>query len=303
MLDVTNVTNPFPQESQLYFRVEERDIGWHNIKSGESVFIPEEKALVRAAAGGGRWLANVGRNYTVVRNSDLFPYVEEHFMKVLDPMYLQNVETIEHMAHGGRDCYREYRFNDLRCDIGDNVSDVAFRAIIGNSYGSKAVTLLSGAIDFFCTNGMIFGQADRKARKHTSGFHLQGIDKWISDSVEQYVSHGKRIVDYSNMPIDVGVADPLFEFLQEKGLLSDRMAAQMREQMHAEHEQRDHTSKHPSMWHLYSALTQWASHADVRNTGNDHEANTRINRTQHAERVIRAAEQYVRNDRELADAR
>ena len=138
-----------------------------------------------------------------------------------------------------------------------------------------------------------YERTEKQVRKHTSGLTLSGLDGWINDSLEQFVKHGKRIQRYVERDIDLTKEDALFEYLTSKGLLSAARARQAQYDMHQERNKRAGRDTRPTMWHLYSALTDWASHSDVRDTGNDHEANTRIQRTQHAERVIRAAEQFV----------
>lgn len=287
--------SPFPPLSdKLSFRVAERKLSWHNERTGENVGITKQKAIVREAAGGGTWLANVGENYKLLLNTDLFPHIEQHIADTMLPQYLRDVEVREHTSYNGRDCWREYVFPHLTCDL-HGEGDVAYRCIVGNSYGAKAVTLLSGAIDFFCTNGMVIGQSEKQARKHTSGLSIIGLDNWITDSIGQFASHAARIQKYAETYIDFTKQDGLFKYLVVKGLLSERRAKEACAGMYSECEKRTNTvgGTHASMWHLYSALTDWASHSDVRDTGNDHEANTRIQRQQHAERVIRAAEQFV----------
>lgn len=296
MLDTTNdntsYPNPFPPLSdKLSFRVAERPIGWFNERTREHVRITKQKAIVREAAGGGTWLSNVGENYKLVLNDDLFPYIEKHFIDHIEPKYLQNVTVNEHTSYNGRDCYREYVFNDMKCDV--RSGDVAYRAIVGNSYGSKSVTLLSGAIDFWCSNGMIVGQSEKQARKHTSGFQMTGITSWIDDSLRQFASHGARIRQYEDTVIDLTKEDGLFDYLIDKGLLSGQRANEARHAMHTERNKRAGRDTRPNMWHLYSALTDWATHSAVRDTGNDHEANTRIQRQQSVERVIRGAERFL----------
>jgi hypothetical protein len=296
MLDFTssdNCHNPFPQESELYFRVAERELGWKNERTSEYTGISKQKALIRAHAGGGVWLANVGENYKLIENKELFPHVEQHLTNVIDSKYLHDAQTVEHMSYNGRDCYREYRFPSLKCEM-HGQGNVAFRVIVGNSYGGKAVTLLAGAIDFFCTNGMLIGQSEKQARKHTSNLEVTGLDDWITDSVRQFAVHGERIGRYTQTPISELKEDALFDYLVDKSVLSARRADDLRIDMYAERNSRNGSDRErPTLWHLYSALTDWSSHSDVRDTGNDHEANTRIQRTQHAERVIRAADQFV----------
>lgn len=292
MLDYGNTcySNPFPQESKLYFRVVERPIGWLNQRSNEYTQIEKQKALIRAYAGGGTWLATVGENYKLVENCELFPHVEEHMTRVIKREYLEGVKTRESMSYLGRDCYREYIFPNLKMP---NDPDISFKLTISNSYGAKAVTCMYGAEDAFCSNGMIFGTAEKNARKHTSGLSLYGVEEWINGAVRQFTIHGKRIERYTATRIDLTREDGLFDYLVKKNLLSARRARETQHAMHREVDKRAPKQARPTLWHLYSALTDWATHSEVRDTGNDHEANTRIQRTQHAERVIVAADKWI----------
>lgn len=297
MLDISGDTshNPFPTESELYFPVVERENAWLD-RNGNPHRIGKQKSLIRMTADHRpQWLANVGENYKVVKNKELFPYMENEMTRVIDQQYLQDVTVNDKMALNGRDCYREYIFNQLKCaDFGRG--DVAFRIILGNSYGSKAVSMLFGAIDFWCDNGMIIGVKEKQTRKHTSGVTIAGFSGWVADAVNQFAKHGERIERYNDTMIDLTKEDGLFEYLSEKGILSDKMGRKMQVAMHTERNKRGGRDVRPSMWDLYSALTAWATHDDVRDTGNDHEANTRIQRSQHVERVISAADKWMTAD-------
>ena len=294
MLDFTDgnmsYPNPFPQDSELYFRVVERPIGWFNERTKEHVRITKQKALVRAAAGGGMWLANVGENYKLIENRDLFPHVEQHITHVIKPEHVAGVTVRDSMSYGGRDCYREYLFKNLTIP---NKPDVAFKLMVGNSYGAKAVQCMYGAEDGFCSNGMIFGTAEKHARKHTSGLTLSGVEDWINGAVRQFTIQGQRIERYDATYIDLAREDGLFDYLVSKNLLSAQRATQAQWAMHQERNKRQGRDTRPTLWHLYSALTDWASHSDVRKTDNDHTANTRIQRTMHAERVIKEVDRWI----------
>lgn len=299
MLDVTHVTgaqSPFPPLSdKLSFKVAERKVAWLD-KFGAPQVIEPQKALVGLVDDKPLWLANVGENYKVVHNTELFPYIEQHMTRVIDAQYLRNVTVREHTAYGGRDCYREYLFNDLKCDIGKG-GDISFRLLVGNSYGAKAVTLMAGAEDGFCANGMIFGHAEKQARKHTSGVTMHGLASWVEGAVKQFAAYGTKLSQYNMTPVTPAKEGMLFDYLRDKGLLSDRMANRMREEMR--NEARDRLGdtpigqRVPNLWHLNSALTRWATHDAVRDTGNDHAANTRIQRTEHVARVMAAAEKVL----------
>lgn len=298
------INNPFPQDSELYFPVAERRNAWLD-KYDNAHVIDKEKSLVRLMDGEPHWLANVGENYKVVRNNELFLYVEERMLDMFEPEQLQDVVVNEHMAYSGRDCYREYIFKNVTCDIGHG-GQVAFRLIVGNSYGSKAVSLLYGAIDFWCANGMIIGSHEKQVRKHTSGITLAGIDTWITEGVSHFLAHGSRMWGWNRSWIPMDDAKQMFEWLADNNTLSKQMGNLIYNNAQAERDKRVDTPIHVgdpietmvNLWHIYSALTDWATHSDVRDTGNDHEANTRIERSKLVTRVMDKIETWYKHNEE-----
>jgi hypothetical protein len=296
MLDdnVTHVTqfNPFPQESKLYFPVVERSNAWLD-KMGKPHVIGKHKSLIRQDEDGKpQFLANVGKDYKTISNSELFPYIEEQLNQTLPRHVLKDVKVTDSMSYNGRDCWREYVFPNLRTDI-DGGGDVAFRLIMGNSYGGTSLKTIAGAIDFFCTNGMIIGTYEKGVHKHTSGLSVKGIDKWVGDSVMYFTKHTEMLQRFSHIRVPTMYENTLFEHLHKTSVLSERRANELQGNMHNERNARSGRDTRPSLWHLYSALTTEATHFEVRNTGNDHEANTRISKQQSVNPVINAAEKYL----------
>lgn len=289
--------NPFPPLSlALDFPVIERKIGWHSPHTEQWYPTEGHKMLlrVRSVRNGTTIptkLAIVGDSYKIVRNNELFPYIEQSMMSTLVPDMFNDVRVNDIVSFGGRDCYREYIFPHLKCDV--RGGDVAFRLIIGNSYGAKSITLMCGAIDFWCSNGMVFGVYEKTARKHTSGVTLNGIGGWLLNATSTFISHGRRLQKLEGMYINSTVMDGIKKLLTDEALLSARHVEQIVDATHKEAATRQGTAAFPSAWHLYSALTNWATHGDVRDTGNDHEANTRFERNRHVERVIHAVEKHL----------
>ena len=298
--EITRVLKLPLAESTLYFPVAERDLGWHNIVKDAWEGIEREKALVRKnTEGGGTWLANVGRDYKLVTNRDLYVYIEETIVRLIPEAQRANLLVREHQSHGGRDCYKEYIFQDITCDIGDG-GDVHFRIIVGNSYGARAVSLLYGAIDYWCANGMVIGQSDKQVRKHTSGLTLNCLDEWIEQGIEKFTTFGKQLWKWNHT--DIGDDErvlQLFEYLDAVHVLSKKLGSTIFNDMMQEMVSRiDGTGVvrsrcTPNLWHLYSALTQWATHGEVRDTGNDHEANTRIQRGLQVTRIMEKADAWL----------
>lgn len=289
--DITKRVSPFPQASTLYFPVIERPDGWQD-KHGNWHKDDSVKKLIRVTDRKAHVLATVGKGYRVVLNRDLHEHIEQRMLTNFEPRMLRDVEVRDDMAYSGRDCFRHYTFPSIRCDV-EGGGSVAFKIIVGNGYGSKSVQLICGAIDFFCTNGMIVGVHEKAVRKHTSGMSLTGLDEWLTGSITQFTRHTDRLQAWSRTAIPSAREDDLFKHLVDRNLVSERHASLLNAAMHYERSRRVGMSGTPTLWHLYSALTVWATHEGVRETGNDHAAVTRIERGRHAERVIGAASAYI----------
>jgi len=130
--------------------------------------------------------------------------------------------------------------------------------------GTCSNTVLFGAIDFFCTNGMIRGEHDKVRRKNTSGFNLDIFGQQVQKSNNDFKNYHAQIQRWANKSLyvgdvkamleslDKGKADGLFKlYNQEAGVRGNNGFA------------------------LYSAFTNYASYADerngfkLRNTGKD----------------------------------
>jgi hypothetical protein len=66
-------------------------------------------------------------------------------------------------------------------------SDVAFRAIFHNGYGGTSLgCIIGGAINAFCTNGMILGDYDVVYRRHTSGLDASIAVDWLKAGMAKW---------------------------------------------------------------------------------------------------------------------
>lgn len=287
------VAHPFPNLTnwKCAFPVVERSASWTD-KYENPHKVEKQKALVGLRNGAAHFLAYVGHKYHLLTNIEVFHYIFNKLAEILSPEQLELVEVKEHIDYGGRDTYIEIRFPNIRCDISGR-GDVAFRMIFGNSYGGKSVTCVSGAIDFFCTNGMITGAFETRARRHTSGFTLAGIDGWIIDSINEFTSFNDRLKVYANTHITMGGTNALCEHLASNGYISKTFAKELPERIFAESTARGGNNIMPTVWDVYSAMTTFATHDKIRDTGNDHEFSTRMKRMRDADTVTRAAYAWV----------
>ena len=123
-----------------------------------------------------------------------------------------------------------------------------------------------GAIDFFCTNGMIRGEHDKVRRKNTTNFNMATFIKELENANSDFYSQAEQLQEWARTPLEYNsVRDMLHSLMgsEEKG---DKMLGLYAQEIQT----RGHNA-----FALYSAFTNYASYADerngfkLRNTGND----------------------------------
>lgn len=149
--------------------------------------------------------------------------------------------------------------------------------------GSCSNMVWFGAIDFFCTNGMITGDYDKIKRKNTSGFDLETF----IDELQHTVSDFHNTADVYQEWAETNLATVNVKALIESIIKSDRKSQKMHSLWCQEVANRG-----CNKWALYSAFTNYASYADERNgfslknTGNDTAATSMWSREQEVAKWI-----------------
>ena len=132
--------------------------------------------------------------------------------------------------------------------------------------GSCSNQTFFGAIDFFCTNGMIRGEHDKVRRKNTANFTMDRFIRDLRESTQSFYAQSERLQGWANKPLYRGDVKAMLDTL----LKSDRMA----EKMFGLYNQ-EASVRGQNVWALYSAFTNYASYTDerngfsLRNTGKD----------------------------------
>ncbi len=220
-------------------------------------------------------LGVVGSGYKIVLNSDLFGAVERAIEDNIPERLRAGAIVNDSTSNQGAFCLREYIFPEFQVPLkqrghrGD--TSLGYRSILWNTYdGSGAAKLLTGAIDFFCTNGMVSGEFEVFKRKHTSGFRIPAFGDLIEKNISSF--HANVIEWQRWESIDI-TREKARNVLKALPSLSDSRAEKLSQQYDYEAHQRG-----GSVWALYCALTWFASHAEgqfsIRNTGADHLAQT-----------------------------
>lgn len=232
------------------------------------------KALVRTDTN--QTLAVVGEDYTIVQNSEIFKQVADGVGEEIEGSF----KTVDELSHDGKICYRRYKFDDLTLSSSsESKSDLHFQIIAQNSFGSRAIKLYIGAVDFFCTNGMIIGSFTSNYWRHSKNLDIDDLKKEVSAGVKGFRAKGREWARWQKRRITFDQAESFIAKLN----LSDLRKGNLRSRF--EHETR---SRGSTLWALYSAMTYYASHDSlefpVKATKNDHKATTLMNRAEEVRR-------------------
>jgi hypothetical protein len=265
------------QPSPLDFKVFSRPV-FYTGTNGQQ-FPTDNKALVRCDAGTGDvpvCLSVVGKGYHVVQNDELFTAIDAGING-------RRVEISDDTAHQGKTCIRTYTMPDVSF-VSPDGKDIAFRVIAVNGFGSTAVKVYAGAIDFFCMNGMVLGSFVSAYARHSSGIQLQGFTKQIDLAQTEFWRTEETIERRVGTKVNLGNVN---KWLEEN--FSERRAKKLADQV----EQEVHVRGN-SLWAVQSALTNWATHQTVepalRRSGTDPVASTMLARETTVARLLEQPE-------------
>ena len=215
-------------------------------------------------------LGMVKDRYTIVQNADLFDSLAQALDGAAPARALEGAKIKPATSYQGAQAFADVAFPRLTEDLiqaRGNATALTFRLLLWNSFdGSSPVRLAAGAIDGFCSNGMIFGSYDLFGKRHTKGFSQVDLEKFVGNSFLLFQEKIAELRRETFAPVALQQAE---EFLKKN--FSDRRAAQLLERFAVESQERGAT-----VWALRSALTYYASHNSsqfaVRNTGQDSSA-------------------------------
>lgn len=208
--------------------------------------------------------------YQIVQNQDLFSSLSLALQKSAPPRALEGALIKPKTSYEGAQAFADVAFPRLTEDLVQargNKTALTFRLLLWNSFdGSSPVKLAVGAIDGYCTNGMIFGSYDLFGKRHTKGFSQIELEEFVGNSFLMFQRKIQELRLETFKQVELEQAE---KFLNAN--FSGRRAAQLLEQFTIESQERGQT-----VWALRSALTYYASHNSanfgVRNTGQDSEA-------------------------------
>ena len=233
----------------------------------EPTKVKDKKYVINGTTG--EYLGVVGDTFNCANHTDFFGGVHDTITENLGEDQCDSMNMRWKTARNDAWVMLDMTLPEVtaRIESDKHTTTIAQRIIALHGIdGSCSNQVFFGAIDFFCTNGMIRGEHDKVRRKNTSNFSMDRFVRDLRESTQSFYAQSERLQSWANKPLFVGDVKNMLESL----LKSDRMA----EKMFGLYNQ-EASVRGQNVWALYSTFTNYASYADerngfnLRNTGKD----------------------------------
>jgi len=237
----------------------------------------------------GEPIAIVGKDFNCASHGDFFRDVMDAVTNHLTDAEYADANIVWRDAHHNGWAMMDMTLPNMKHTIvtPKHETEIAQRIIALHGVdGTCSNTVLFGAIDFFCTNGMVRGEHDKVRRKNTSGFNLDNFIKKLGKANDDFTDYHKQIQAWANKSLYVGDVKAMLESL-------DKGKAEGLFQLYNQ----EAGVRGNNAFALYSAFTNYASYADerngfkLRNTGKDTAAKNMWEREEKVSRWI-ASKQF-----------
>ena len=242
----------------------------------EPTKVTDKKYVINADTG--EYLGVVGNDFTTETHTKFFNKVQDTMMEKLSPYEVQGAIVNWKSARNNAWASMDITLPNVTTKI---VTDKHETTIAQRIIGLRAVDgscsnqVFFGAIDFFCTNGMIRGDHDKVRRKNTSGFSVERFITQLRKSNEDFQMQTRRLQKWANQSLATVDVRAFLEKLMKSDRAADKMFTLYNQEV---------AIRGRNVFALYSAFTNYATYADerngftMRNTGHDTAAVTMFNR-------------------------
>ena len=250
----------------------------------EDTRMPDKKYVINQTTG--QPLGIVGKSFQCASNGDFFRGVVETATETLSEHDLEDAKYSFRTARNGAWAMLDITLPNVTMDI----STDKFETEIGNRIislhgidGSCSNQVYFGAIDYFCTNGMITGDHDKVRKKNTSNFSMESFIYELNRARTDFYTQAQQMQVWAHTDL---------KYVDVSSLLDDMLGSKRKsEKMYSLYMQEASTRGH-NKFALYSAMTNYATYADERNgfnlknTGNDTQAISMWSREQEVSKWI-----------------
>jgi hypothetical protein len=223
----------------------------------EDTKVHDKKYVVNANTG--EYVGIVGSGFNCANHGDFYRNVHETVTGELGADALDDAQYRWKTARNGAWSMLDIRLPSVKTTIttDQHQTEIGNRIIALHGIdGSCSNQVFFGAIDFFCTNGMIRGDFDKIRRKNTANFSLNAFIDELRNARRDFYQQASNLQVWAETSLkNIKVSD-----LLEDMLGSERKAKKMHDLYMEEAAVRGHNK-----FALYSAFTNYASYADERN--------------------------------------
>ena len=250
----------------------------------EDTRMPDKKYVINQSTG--KPLGIVGKSFKCASHGDFFRGVVDTATETLYNDDLDGAKYNFKTARNGAWAMLDITLPNVTMDI----STDKFETEIGNRIvslhgidGSCSNQVFFGAIDFFCTNGMITGDHDKVRKKNTSNFSMESFIYELNRARTDFYQQAQQMQVWAHTDL---------KYVDVRSLLDDMLGSKRKsEKMYSLYMQEASTRGH-NKFALYSAMTNYATYADERNgfnlknTGNDTQAMSMWSREQEVSKWV-----------------
>ena len=242
----------------------------------EPTKVKDKKYVINGETGD--YIGVVGDTFNCASHADFFGGVHDTITEHLGDAECDNMNIKWRIARSNAWAMMDMVLPNVtaRIESDKHSTTVAQRIIALHGIdGSCSNQTYFGAIDFFCTNGMIRGEHDKVRRKNTSNFSMHKFIRDLRESSQSFYAQSERLQQWAVKPLYVGDVKAMLETLLKSDRASEKMFTLYNQEAGVRGE---------NVWALYSAFTNYATYADerngfnLRNTGKDTSAVSMFNR-------------------------
>ena len=258
------------------------DVAFEPTKFSEKKYVINEKT--------GDYIGVVGNSFNCASHPDFFGGVHDTITESLGESDTNNMNITYKTARNNAWALMDMTLPEVTAKIHTDRHEttVSQRIIALHGLdGSCSNQVYFGAIDFFCTNGLIRGEYDKIRRKNSALFTMDRFISELEQSRNDFYNQVEALQHWAVTPMpSYDVKDVL-----ERIIKSERKA----EKMYSLYNQ-ETSVRGRNVFALYSAFTNYATYADerngfsLRNTGKDTQSQSMWSREQEVTKWISSPE-------------
>jgi hypothetical protein len=234
----------------------------------------------------GDYIGIVGRKFNCENHTKFFGDIQESIVENLTPTELEGAKVVWKSANNNAWALMDITLPNVKTVIETDKHSTELQQRMISMHGLDGTCsnqVFFGAIDFFCTNGCITGEHDKILKKNTTNFDMDTFIRELNQSKNDFYAQSEKLQGWARASLATVDVKALLETIMK----SDRKAQKMYSLYNQEVSNRGR-----NVFALYSAFTNYATYADerngfqLRNTGNDTQAQTMLKREQEVAKWI-----------------